>query len=776
MLRLRGGFPAPPRLPPYAISASSIYKNPGAVVAEVLDHSPPTKANWVQSPAGPLPDFRKRESCRTMQPFGEFSRGSPASPALAFRRCSILTSFQLRRLSRHCRSEPPKSLNSKDPSKPLLCNDSVSGRYKSLANLWNWATRAMTRVSTFFRCPIFVDRAQFPPVHIYRVLGNMFGNRQGLIPLNIEVLRADEGEARWIWSTAGMKGRGSGDPRENLPTSGIVQHDSHAGIRTRFALVGREFSSRCATVRCVIDGKTARQFSALRVEAMIELTGMSWSLLALPRFQASDVQNSFNQAATCDVLSLSRPLVGLAEASSSLDEQAGRATVRSETSDSTAEFLFQHMRLHAGVVFTQSFTEDSSYNSICKDRNKCLGGLRCCNKQTVQIPNARVLEISQSTRREMKRTSLTCCAVEHHLTAVIVSVDVALVDCPSSHHAGLRPRLGFWGAHQHPATTRTHPHLTYLHATHAQHAYAKTKYTEVVERLHEIGHIVPKCSTANKYDGHTHTEMALMKKEIPRGNGSKPNLSSGPYSTGEVTEQTVSSGTFPGRFGSRSPTYSYKACKPHPPASYRETINDAEITAKLNEYPAHALVAGVACNTALINTARGGAPLCSPISCSRGTEVEQPFEQPSAQSWTSTSTLSEQRFQDRDREVLEAQKWNSRSNSLLRNHGHPGYSKHLQPSAAPKEVKVVTCFLFPATAILLSAPRTNIEECRADDGVGRTRPGLPSLISRLPSTSSSPRQPSTGWSDVLVWARCSYSITWLLSGRWRAAVNCVSGR
>ncbi|KAJ8879931.1 hypothetical protein PR048_020552 [Dryococelus australis] len=41
--------------------------------------------------------------------------------------------------------------------------------------------------------------------------------------------------------------------------------------------------------RRVIAGKTARQFSALRVEAMRELTGISRSPLALPRFQASDV-------------------------------------------------------------------------------------------------------------------------------------------------------------------------------------------------------------------------------------------------------------------------------------------------------------------------------------------------------------------------------------------------------------------------------------------------------------------------------------------------------
>ncbi|KAJ8880344.1 hypothetical protein PR048_016811 [Dryococelus australis] len=48
--------------------------------------SPPINANCVQSPAGSLPDFRNWESCRKMPLFGGFSRGSPTSPGLAFRR------------------------------------------------------------------------------------------------------------------------------------------------------------------------------------------------------------------------------------------------------------------------------------------------------------------------------------------------------------------------------------------------------------------------------------------------------------------------------------------------------------------------------------------------------------------------------------------------------------------------------------------------------------------------------------------------------------------
>ncbi|KAJ8883202.1 hypothetical protein PR048_015042 [Dryococelus australis] len=44
---------------------------------------------------------------------------------------------------------------------------------------------------------------------------------------NIEVWRVDEGEARRVWSSAGMKRRGGGGHRENPPTSDIVRHNSH---------------------------------------------------------------------------------------------------------------------------------------------------------------------------------------------------------------------------------------------------------------------------------------------------------------------------------------------------------------------------------------------------------------------------------------------------------------------------------------------------------------------------------------------------------------------
>ncbi|KAJ8878975.1 hypothetical protein PR048_019579 [Dryococelus australis] len=76
------------------VSLLEAFEYRGAAVAKRLTCSPPTMANRVQSPAG-SPDPCMWELCRTMPLVGGFSRGSPFSTALLFRRCSILTSDTL---------------------------------------------------------------------------------------------------------------------------------------------------------------------------------------------------------------------------------------------------------------------------------------------------------------------------------------------------------------------------------------------------------------------------------------------------------------------------------------------------------------------------------------------------------------------------------------------------------------------------------------------------------------------------------------------------------
>ncbi|KAJ8892177.1 hypothetical protein PR048_004757 [Dryococelus australis] len=65
-----------------------------ATVDKQLAHSPPTKADHDQSPAG-SPDFRNWELCQTMPLVGRFSQESPISPTASFRCHSAFTSITL---------------------------------------------------------------------------------------------------------------------------------------------------------------------------------------------------------------------------------------------------------------------------------------------------------------------------------------------------------------------------------------------------------------------------------------------------------------------------------------------------------------------------------------------------------------------------------------------------------------------------------------------------------------------------------------------------------
>ncbi|KAJ8865844.1 hypothetical protein PR048_033366, partial [Dryococelus australis] len=76
---------------------NQIYR--GAMVAERLAHSPPTKKDLAQSP--PVsPDFRKWESCRTMPLVSGFPRGSPAFPAPSFPSITLIGSQDIAANSR----------------------------------------------------------------------------------------------------------------------------------------------------------------------------------------------------------------------------------------------------------------------------------------------------------------------------------------------------------------------------------------------------------------------------------------------------------------------------------------------------------------------------------------------------------------------------------------------------------------------------------------------------------------------------------------------------
>ncbi|KAJ8880234.1 hypothetical protein PR048_016700 [Dryococelus australis] len=162
-----------------------------------LKRSLPTKVNRVQFPAGVAPGF----SCRTMPLVGRFSRGSPIPHALAFRHCSIHGSRRVKwgcfNKSNHIDRIPAEGIGQR-----LTC-----------------------------RVPPYRP----PPSNVSRLSGQARQVRQHYptstshirAACNVDVLRADVGEARCVWSSAGMKGRGRmEDTRENPPISGVIRHDS----------------------------------------------------------------------------------------------------------------------------------------------------------------------------------------------------------------------------------------------------------------------------------------------------------------------------------------------------------------------------------------------------------------------------------------------------------------------------------------------------------------------------------------------------------------------
>ncbi|KAJ8876091.1 hypothetical protein PR048_024000 [Dryococelus australis] len=82
-----------------------------SVTSPRLACSPLTKAYRAESPAGPLPDFHKWKSWRTMSLVGGFSRDFPFPPAFPFRPLLHTHLDHPRRFSRPRCYEPPKSLH-----------------------------------------------------------------------------------------------------------------------------------------------------------------------------------------------------------------------------------------------------------------------------------------------------------------------------------------------------------------------------------------------------------------------------------------------------------------------------------------------------------------------------------------------------------------------------------------------------------------------------------------------------------------------------------------
>ncbi|KAJ8897461.1 hypothetical protein PR048_002807 [Dryococelus australis] len=140
---------------PFSLHSTSSLRALGEAATERLARSPPTKAKRVQSPAGSLRIFACRNRtgrCRWSAGF----LGDLPFPRPSFRRCSILTSIT------------------------LIGSQGLA--VKSHQNLF-------THSAYWWSGEIWVTR-------------------------NTKVLRADEGEVRWIWSSARILGRGKREVSE----------------------------------------------------------------------------------------------------------------------------------------------------------------------------------------------------------------------------------------------------------------------------------------------------------------------------------------------------------------------------------------------------------------------------------------------------------------------------------------------------------------------------------------------------------------------------------
>ncbi|KAJ8881856.1 hypothetical protein PR048_018342 [Dryococelus australis] len=191
----------------------------GATMAEQLARSPPTKANRAQYPVG-SPEFRKWGSFWTMPLVSGFSRGSPVSPAPSFRRCSIFTlnncssalkNFLLRPLA-HERNLI-YTVQDQDGNTARLArkSDEALGVRVSVVRI----APSRLDLGRSLERRIGEDPTSIPETAVLISGFSIANSGEIQAALNMEVLRADVDEARWVRSSPGMQDNEvTGDPRE----------------------------------------------------------------------------------------------------------------------------------------------------------------------------------------------------------------------------------------------------------------------------------------------------------------------------------------------------------------------------------------------------------------------------------------------------------------------------------------------------------------------------------------------------------------------------------
>ncbi|KAJ8890837.1 hypothetical protein PR048_010346 [Dryococelus australis] len=234
---------------PYNKKIHALPSNPlfslydGATVDERLDCSPPAYANRVQSPAGPLSDFRKWESCRTMPLVGKISLNSQW--------CLLHTTDFL---SGHRFLPGPRWYSGHTTRLPPRQTVLDSRRDPRAWESW-WTMPLAGFPQGAFRFPVSCIVVLLHTHHRFTLIGSQDPDVKNLsvdtlprprapcrvpntpcltFPGGADLFTAremsPEPRAR-MRSSAAMNGnewRGeTGDTRENLTTIGIARHDSH---------------------------------------------------------------------------------------------------------------------------------------------------------------------------------------------------------------------------------------------------------------------------------------------------------------------------------------------------------------------------------------------------------------------------------------------------------------------------------------------------------------------------------------------------------------------
>ncbi|KAJ8891929.1 hypothetical protein PR048_004488 [Dryococelus australis] len=194
-----------------------------------------TKANRVRFPAGSLPDFRMRESCRAMPLAGGFSRGSPASPPLHTGAAPYSPSLHPHRLSR------PRSASQISPLhfvrnfgvRRQACTHTT---HTHACKVW-CSERMQVRACVLYRrAP---SRAHVRALRVRRAPSVVL-SALGTYPSALRLLKFKLGDIvrswhKTLWSSAGMQGRGKREiPEKNA--SGQVGEGQFLGHKIRHHL------------------------------------------------------------------------------------------------------------------------------------------------------------------------------------------------------------------------------------------------------------------------------------------------------------------------------------------------------------------------------------------------------------------------------------------------------------------------------------------------------------------------------------------------------------